>query len=370
MDERIKEFLSKPFPEKNHPEWLVMIFFYSEEERQLMVKHWYKSFAKYYDQLQRSNYFKLDDHLWKYRNEDMPQFSDLEFLYAFNDYQLCHAQGVEMEDVFDGPVPFFEESRGSFHALFAQLYRLTFDHGGLNAVDTLRYHAARSPLVQIRRLCQNYMIKCIDEDYLLYSKYGATELMDIMEDNKTVSPLSPDILPSDINWLRNRCIGFDLAMRDLEHGDKSYSKEAPSRQDLYGLLNCAEDKKEEIVSEIGEYLKEHHTGNDIARLVIALKEYTMHDDTDVESERPLLTFTTFSFVFKAIIDMFPSYGIVQYNTANEAHNKLNLLWDKYKSAPGLKQGKGKTGEQTYLRDMEHITAIKKLMQKFQKILSA
>lgn len=109
MDERIKEFLSKPFPEKNHPKWLVMIFFYSEEERQLMVKHWYKAFAKYYDQLQRSNYFKLDDHLWKYRNENMPQFSDLEFLYAFNDYQLCHAQGVEMEDVFDGPVPFFGE---------------------------------------------------------------------------------------------------------------------------------------------------------------------------------------------------------------------------------------------------------------------
>lgn len=254
--------------------------------------------------------------------------------------------------------------------MFAQLYRLTFDHGGLNAVDTLRYYAARTPLVQIRRLCQHYMIKCIDEDYQPYSKYGVTEWIRIIEDNKTVSPLSPDILPADINWLRNRCVGFGLAMRDLEQGDKNCSMETPSRQGLYRLLNCAEDKKEEIVSEIGEYLKEHHTGKDVARLVIALKEYTMHDDTGVESESPLLTFTTFSYVFKAIIDKFPSYGIVQYNTANEANNKLNLLWGEYKNAWELKKGKGKTAEQTYLRDMEHINAIKNLMHKFQKILSA
>lgn len=369
MEQYVEDFLSKPFPQKDFPLWIRMIIFYPQEERDLLVRHWYKSFANYYDQLQRSNYFRLDDYLWKYRNNDMPQFRDLEFLYAFNDYQLCHVQGVEIEDAFDGPVPFFGEGASGIHAMFAQLYRLIFDHGALKAVDTLRYYAARTPLVQIRRLCQNYMIKCID-DNLPYCKYGVTEWIRIIEDDKTVSPLSPDILPSDTDWLRRRCISFGLAMMDQEQGGTAGSMEAQAKPGLRGLLNCAEKKKEEIVSVIGEYLQKHHSGNDVARLVIALRECMLKDeDTEIESGKPLLTYNSFSYVYKALIDEFPSYGIVQYNTANEANNKLNLLWCEYKSAPELKKGKGKTAERTYLRDMEHINAIKNFMQKFQKILS-
>lgn len=108
LDKRVEEFLSKPFPENGHPRWLMVSTLFSDETCELLTRHWYKSFGIYYDQLQRSNYMNLDDYLWQYRNWSMPQFSDLEFLYAFNDYQLCHAQGVEIKDVFDGPVPFFE----------------------------------------------------------------------------------------------------------------------------------------------------------------------------------------------------------------------------------------------------------------------
>lgn len=369
MDERLKEFLSKPFPEKDPPKWLVMIFFYSDEERNQLVKHWYKSFAKYYGQLQRSNYMKLDDHLWKYRNEAIPEFSDLEFLYAFNDYQLCHAQGVEIEDAFDGQVPFFDEGKGSLHAMFAQLYRLTFDHGGLNAVDTLRYHAARTPLVQIRRLCQNYMIKCIEES-LPYCKYGGTEWIDILESNKLVSPLSPEILPADVDWLRHHCIGFDLVIRDLEQDGNTGPLEIQAPKGLYGLLNCAEEKKEEIVSMMGDHLKGHHSGNDVARLVIALKECDINEETENESERSLLSFTSFSYVFKAIIDEFPSNGIVQYNTAKDAHNRMELLWDEYKNGNFQKKGTGKTADQTYMRDKEQIQTILDLISKFQEILGS
>lgn len=108
MEKRIKEFLSKPFPVKDLPQWLLMVVLYPKEELDLVVKHWYKSFAKYYDELQRSNYMNLDEFLLKHQDRAHQQIDDLDFLYSFNDYQLYHAQGVEMENAVDGPIAFFE----------------------------------------------------------------------------------------------------------------------------------------------------------------------------------------------------------------------------------------------------------------------
>lgn len=362
MDNRLEEFLSKPFPREDLPQWLMMVEFYDKKDRDRLVMHWHETFAAEYDQLQRSNYADLDSFLRKYQGNSFVQVDALDFLYAFNDYQLCFAQGAEMADAFDGPVPFFEKE-SHVHATFAKLYRLCFDDGGLKAVDTLRYHASPA-LVQIRRLCQERMIECIEES-MTYDGRGAGEWQRITEDNRSLSPLPVDILPSDMDWLGKRSVGIGLdIMEDKDQHNTHNTKVWPG---LYGLLDCEEEKKEKIVGFIGSYLKGHHTGADIARLVIALRDNN-GDNAEMTSESPLLTFTSFRNAYKAIVDEFPSPDLVRYNTANEAYTNIEVLWNEFKNGQDLKKGRGKTAELTYMHDMAHIRAIKNLMQRFHDIL--
>lgn len=231
------------------------------------------------------------------------------------------------------------------------------------------------------------MIVCIEES-MTFKGMDAYEWKRIIGDNQILSPLPIDILPNDINWLRKRSIGFDMSMREIE-GDSPVATAAQSdvdqrglmnhekkgmrgqpdseeKKDLRGLMNCEEEKKDNIISFMGDYLKNYHSGEDVACLVIAMDESVIKGEKN-GLDKPLFSFSTFSDVLKAITEEFPSYGIIKYNTAKKHYNAIQDIWLRYGESTLKPPGTGDTADTTYLHDMECVKTIQDLTLKCQHL---
>ena len=370
-----EELLSKPFPRKVIPEEVIKALW--DDDPNLVkpiLEHWYKAFGKYYQQLQRSNAVSLDSYLLE--GETPARYADIGLdllsLYAFNDYHLCEVQGVAIDNVFEGWVQFFKEE-SYWHTVLALTYRMYLDKGGLKTVDILRYKAANSSLVQVRRACNSRICQAVDDSVAL-GHMSAEQWDDVIKENKILSVLHPDILCDNLEMIHKHTWTYisrgALKAKAMDVAEKKKKIDEEPHKPIADLLNCEDEKKQGVINLMGQYLQEYHDGMGVSCLVVAMKECKVsHSSNALKDGSPLLRFHDFASLVKPLHDSFPTVNIIKYNAAKDSFNKVWPEWTRVKKGiENYVKGDGETADKTMRFQNMNIDRIRDLITKFQSVI--